>query len=726
MGSAELPDGIVYIGNSAFLSCSSLAGINIPNGVTTIGDSAFAGCAALEELTLPETVKTIGSSAFSHCESLKTMVIPDGVTAIERDTFYVCYSLERVIIPDSVVKIGRWAFGSCTSLRSIEIPDSVTTFDTMVFRDCTSLTEIKLPSGITEFPERFFDNCASLTVNVPESVKTIGRRALYNVGSVFFTGDAPRFDIEAFGDSPNRVNDKLVLAVYPAGNSTWTETLEQEFYGKIKWVPDDYGNVEDYARDPSEPLDGAESSNMYDHNYISNYRWADNVNSYLIKNEDGSFTRVEHIGDKVVVEEYDRDFKLTWKKTLDMEMTLWGGFYSGTEYNFLVFGEKNTNYYTVNEDGTVTLNDNPVIRIVRYTKNWHRMDHDELCGANTFDPFRAGSLSMVEYNDRLYINTCHQMLNGHQANMSIILSIPYMTMVNSYFNVGSSGGYGYVSHSFNQLMADDWDYIVSLDHGDSYTRGLVINKSYKGNGKPEEKVIYPICGNTGANDTGVSVGGFEVSDSAYLTAGNSVKQDPDNFNFLATRNIFVLATDKDSLETTTNWLTHYEKDDPVTVLNPHLVKVSDREFVLLWSEIRDEVSKTYYVRLDGRGNAVSEVYSTDYQLSDCKPVVRGNELIWYTTGDKYYSLYYVLVRSTTEPVFCVLDYTKQAESVLKGDVNLSGKVENTDLILVARYIVKIYTAETKQNVEKYGDMNGDGVVTNTDLITIARIIVGLE
>ena len=164
----------------------------------------------------------------------------------------------------------------------------------------------------------------------------------------------------------------------------------------------------------------------------------------------------------------------------------------------------------------------------------------------------------------------------------------------------------------------------------------------------------------------------------------------------------------------------------MTVLNPHLVKVSDREFVLLWSEIRDEDSKTYYVRLDGRGRALSEVYSTDYQLSDCKPVVRGNELIWYTTGDKYYSLYYVLVRSTTEPVFCVLDYTKQAESVLKGDVNLSGKVENTDLILVARYIVKIYTAETKQNVEKYGDMNGDGVVTNTDLITIARIIVGLE
>jgi hypothetical protein len=141
-----------------------------------------------------------------------------------------------------------------------------------------------------------------------------------------------------------------------------------------------------------------------------------------------------------------------------------------------------------------------------------------------------------------------------------------------------------------------------------------------------------------------------------------VEQDPYNFNYLATRNIFVLATDKDSLETTTNWLTHYGKDDPVTVLNPHLVKVNDSEFVLLWSEIRDEISRTYYVRLDGRGNAISEVYSTNYPLSDCKPVVRGNELVWYTTGDKYYSTYYTLVRSTTGPVFCVLDYTKQSES----------------------------------------------------------------
>ena len=71
-------------------------------------------------------------------------------------------------------------------------------------------------------------------------------------------------------------------------------------------------------------------------------------------------------------------------------------------------------------------------------------------------------------------------------------------------------------------------------------------------------------------------------------------------------------------------------------------------------------------------------------------------------------------------------YIIKAESRLQGDVDNDGKVANSDLIMVARYVVDIIDPATKTDVETYGDMNGDGVIANADIITIARIIVGLD
>ena len=57
-----------------------------------------------------------------------------------------------------------------------------------------------------------------------------------------------------------------------------------------------------------------------------------------------------------------------------------------------------------------------------------------------------------------------------------------------------------------------------------------------------------------------------------------------------------------------------------------------------------------------------------------------------------------------------------------GDVNLDGEISNSDLVMIARYIVGL---ETSEDVKTYGDMDGDGNVTNSDLVALARIIVGL-
>ena len=73
--------------------------------------------------------------------------------------------------------------------------------------------------------------------------------------------------------------------------------------------------------------------------------------------------------------------------------------------------------------------------------------------------------------------------------------------------------------------------MLAVDHGDAYPRSVVLAKYARK--AEDEKVInggcyrisvLPIQGKVGNPYTGVSVGGLEASNTAYLTAGNSVEQ----------------------------------------------------------------------------------------------------------------------------------------------------------------------------------------------------------
>jgi hypothetical protein len=60
-------------------------------------------------------------------------------------------------------------------------------------------------------------------------------------------------------------------------------------------------------------------------------------------------------------------------------------------------------------------------------------------------------------------------------------------------------------------------------------------------------------------------------------------------------------------------------------------------------------------------------------------------------------------------------------TVIKGDVNGDGEVDNRDLIMIARYLVDLVEFSAKQM--EAADYNEDGVVDNKDLVLIARAIV---
>ena len=374
----------------------------------------------------------------------------------------------------------------------------------------------------------------------------------------------------------------------------------------------------------------AVSDNLDSHFYINAGRFYHPIYSNLAY-ENGQYVRAEAIGSDLVVEYYDQNFKFLSGRTIPMELPVFGGVRMDSDYNFVVVGQDNPD-----EDDSVE-----VFRIIRYTKDWKKVDHASLFGANTYIPFDAGSLRFDRSGGILYIRTAHEMYDAgdglhHQANVMIALRIRDMTITDELTRV-LNRSYGYISHSFNQFVRVDGDTLLAVDHGDALPRSVVLIKYGK---KAGEEQFYgkvssvnalPIANSTGHyNDTGVSVGGFECSSTDYLIAGSAYDMSEKVDLMYAHRNIFVTATPKKDFTdeaTKINWITNYQESDRVEVSPPHMLKLSSDRFFLTWTE--NGVQK--YCFVNGKGQLDGTIQTGDGDLSDCVPILAGNNAVWYVT-----------------------------------------------------------------------------------------------
>lgn len=380
-------------------------------------------------------------------------------------------------------------------------------------------------------------------------------------------------------------------------------------------------------------LEGADTYNASENHYSV---WSKVVKSYLMENENGTFTKVESLGTKgVKVDTYSKDLVLLDSKTLTAELGLFGGFYSGKDANFLVFGQKNDSQ----------TDDVEVLRIVKYSKKWERQGAVSVKGANTYIPFDAGSLRMTETGGKLYIHTCHTMyvssdgLN-HQANMTFVVDEANMTILDSYYDVMNIAQAGYVSHSFNQFVKTDGQYVYRVDHGDMHPRAMSITRCEVDGDVEKVRYTLPLEMQYYAsyNNTGASIGGFELSSDNCLIAGCSVDQsDEDNFDVYGQRNIFVAVADKEMSTSKVVWLTEYASNYGKTVCTPHMVKLNDEQFLVMWEEC-DNKTGTMVVKMvtiDANGQMRSDIKEVNWALSDCAPIYSSDGLVrWYVTDGK--------------------------------------------------------------------------------------------
>ncbi|MDD6155359.1 MAG: hypothetical protein PUB39_07395 [Eubacteriales bacterium] len=141
--------------------------------------------------------------------------------------------------------------------------------------------------------------------------------------------------------------------------------------------------------------------------------------SYL-ESIDGGYMRVFNKDSKVHVEYYDSDFKVTGKKSIKLELPIWGGFFKGEDAYYLVEGQNNKK----GVDGT------EVVRIIKYDTSWKRIGAGSVYAKEGWEyeiryPFDYSNVNFTETGGNLYLITGRegyvdpQFGMGHQGMMLI-------------------------------------------------------------------------------------------------------------------------------------------------------------------------------------------------------------------------------------------------------------------------------------------------------------------
>ncbi len=582
-----------------------------------------------------------------NSKKLKELIIPavhDGKKVTSIGSFWDCPNLTTVKIPSSITYIGMdgGGFGWCPNIKTFEIEERESTpgtyasfiIDTWSFTHC-EIQSITLPRRVYIY-ERAFEGDNKIS-----NVYYGGTKAEWAaVGARADWGNEPLFNA--------KIHCAMQDEQYPVGESS-VVTTHTEYSG----------------------------SNIGYNNYYGNF--ARRVGSYLTETSDG-FMRVQFnaVDEKILVEYYTDKFEFKSSKLIDYELPLFGGFYETEENYYVLSGQ--TNY---NEDNSVE-----VCRVTKYDKNWKHLGAATLLGNNTTIPFDAGSARMAHKDNRLVVRTSHEMYASgdglnHQANLTFIIDTDKM-VVTDCISAISNIGVGYCSHSFNQFIEVDGNNIVAVDHGDGsprcvvlcrYTADIASGRLINGS-NCESLSMFPISGKKGNNYTGVEVGGFEVTDSSYIVAGTSVNQE----NQGLVKNVFVSAVNS---EREINFITDYTEDGVLCAANPQLVKINDDKLILMWqlkavmpssifTSSDDKIplveNTVYYTFLDGTGKQIGEIKQISGNLSDCKPIVHDDQIIWYTWNGNtvdFNSIYYSNVPVGTSFIENNLKYTVLNDGTLE-------------------------------------------------------------
>ncbi len=458
--------------------------------------------------------------------------------------------------------------------------------------------------------------------------------------------------------------------------------------------------------------------------------------SSIIKNSDGTFCRIEapsafygpdsvsgeqKMTDGVTVETYNSSFQCIDSKKLPAELDLYGGFYANENYNYIVYGQYN---------GSCS-EDIEVFRVCQYDKQWNKTATASMKSSGVKSPFDASTVSACQLGDVIiFLTGCVDSVN-HQGTCNFAFDESTGDFAKDYPLPGGS------SHSFNQFvrMTPDNE-ITSISHADAgWVRGINLNlthydEQWEAN-TGYECNLRPASGKSGDNWTGMSIGGYEISDKSYLVAfddsgmGDSKKQESRSLYIASlpldsALNALEMKIDTSRLNVVT--LASYGTDSNITACTPQLVEITKDKYMVLWEEFDktgmnylstegytsfgDDIqykfdrscpghNKCYYAIVDGSGNVTQGRTEIAAALSDCQPIADGDNVIWYVTQNSA-PTFFTLNSSTgvlTTAGYSMADWKYIAPSDMPTQQETTGQEETSEEAVQTENT----TASDKQN-----------------------------
>lgn len=681
-----LSKNLKHLGDAAFMSCTSLSNISLPSSLTTMDGAIFHGCTSLKSIVIPDSVIRIGNMVFEKCSSLTYVKLSANMTELPQQTFRDCTSLRSVVIPEGITLIHLLAFSNMTSLESLTLPSSLRSFAKDAFQNCTALKNVQYAGSLSSRNRLFIESGNDLltratwsygvqdSTTTPSPLYTSSYFASIIHPSSFVVEELPTLRVgdtatlkstlspsnatfqtvvwesTADGDglkiSGNQVTATkagtygITACVYntDSGLESISSGMRVTVLPQADIVPST-GNSSGTTASVVTPTlsstqgngqTGVLSTNLTRHSY--SVKSASKL-SYLVEATNG-YQRVECISKTLVVEDYNDAFQLTGTRTIPLELNNFVAFYEGSQHFFILFSGSNSG-----ESDNVE-----VARIVKYTKDWERISSTSVKGVYTKgDIIQA---DMVENNGNLLVHTCRTQYKStvdglnHQSNISFTIDIASMSLL--------SAAPRHVSHSFDQQVAtNNAGITVTSDHGDGHPRAIELNMwddNMIDSFIEADAEVLKLVGETGQNATHAQVGGMEIGSSAVILAGASY---PQITHGQGVYNVFVTSTPLSNFSTEASsiqWLTNYVKGGDAYATNPHLVKLSEDKFVVLWNEhgqVKVGTTTDYQNRslswaiFNGSGKQVGATQTTQGDLSEVVPIYTNDgTLLWYVTGEK--------------------------------------------------------------------------------------------
>ncbi|MGI6018813.1 MAG: leucine-rich repeat protein [Marvinbryantia sp.] len=365
-------------------------------------------------------------------------------------------------------------------------------------------------------------------------------------------------------------------------------------------------------------------------------------------NVNNGYMRVYYNGKSIEIEYYDNHFKITSKKTIAMELPVWGGFYAGSDGFYVVEGKNNTA-----EDDRAE-----IIRVIKYDTAWRRKGaasitgNKELFGGEVRYPFDYGCVEFAEQGNKLYIVTAHEgyvdssVGQGHQG--FLMIEVDKSSMKGKIIDSD-------LWHSFAQYIKskDTYLYVLEQSEGSRYT------KLSRYDTRTMEKTSIPVLKYGGSRDSAwsiacyASVDGMALSKDHILCLGTSIDQSKYDTagSDGAAHNIYLTVTPMSNFsETATEvkWLTDYVGNRK-SFLGAKITKVSENRFMISWEEYNtsgkgednDGLSEgvLHYLYVDGKGNKISKEYTAAATISDCQPIVKDSKVIYYASNTNTVNFY---------------------------------------------------------------------------------------